>query len=106
LLPISTGCTTNACFYAGDSRATEQPQLALMHTLWMREHNRIAKQLASLNPTWTDEIIFQEARRILVAELQHITYVEWLPVLLSESMTSPQEARDIPNISIGHLLNV
>jgi peroxidase len=82
LLPVTSNCTNGACFIAGDSRATEQPLLTLMHTLWMREHNRVARRLASLNPTWTDETIFQEARRIVIAELQHITYAEWLPNLL------------------------
>ena len=82
LLPVTPGCSNGACFFAGDSRATEQPLLTLMHTLWMREHNRVARQLASLNPTWADETIFQEARRIVIAEIQHITYAEWLPNLL------------------------
>ena len=57
-----------------------------MHTIWMREHNRVAKLLANYNPTWNDESIFQEARRIVIAEMQHITYNEYIPNLLSKRL--------------------
>ena len=55
-----------------------------MHTLWHREHNRVAKALAAVNPTWNDTILFEEARRIVIAEMQHITYNEFIPALLSK----------------------
>lgn len=49
-----------------------------MHTIWFREHNRLAKQLKEINPHWDGDQIFYEARKILAAELQHITYQHWL----------------------------
>lgn len=61
----------------GDSRVNEQPQLTDIHTIWMCEHNRIANIFSNLNPTWSSETAFQEARRIVIAELQHITYNEF-----------------------------
>lgn len=69
-------------YILGDGRVNEQIELALMHTLWMREHNRVAGILQSLHRDWSDEALFQEARRIVVAEMQHITYNEFLPIIL------------------------
>lgn len=71
---------------SGEIRVNEQLVLTCMHTLVAREHNRLAKELAVINPHWDDEILFQEARRIVIAEIQHITYNEFLPILLGKDV--------------------
>jgi len=75
------------CFRAGDIRANALPQLTLLHTLWMREHNRIAKELSGFNPHWTDEQLFLESKKVVTAFIQHVTYNEWLPALLGVNYT-------------------
>ena len=69
---------------SGDKRCNEQPQLTVLHTLWLREHNRISSHLSLVNSHWDDERVYQEARKIVAAEIQHITYNEWLPIILGK----------------------
>lgn len=71
-------------YFLGDTRTNQMITLVVMHTLFLREHNRLATELERINPHWDDERIFLEARRVLIAELQVIVYNEFLPVLLGK----------------------
>jgi len=68
-------------FVAGDLRVNENIFLSSIHTLFAREHNRIVAQLASTHPELSQEDQFQIARRVVSAEIQRITYEEWLPAM-------------------------
>ncbi|XP_044531002.1 myeloperoxidase [Gracilinanus agilis] len=70
------------CFLAGDSRSSEMPELTSMHTLFLREHNRLATLLKRMNPKWDGEKLYQEARQIVGAQIQIITYRHYLPLVL------------------------
>ncbi|XP_032769432.1 lactoperoxidase [Rattus rattus] len=74
------------CFLAGDSRASEQILLATSHTLFIREHNRLARELSTLNPHWDGETLYQETRKIMGAFIQIITFRDYLPILLGDEM--------------------
>ena len=81
-------------FRAGDVRVNEQVCLIAMHTLFMREHNRIAGNLAAEFPRLDDEQIFQLARERVVGHLQAITYNEFLPAVLGDVMLEPYNGYD------------
>lgn len=66
-------------FVAGDLRANENPVLISMHTIFVREHNRLCDEAKSKHPEWNDEKIYQEARLWLSAYIQSILYNEFLP---------------------------
>ena len=68
----------NRAVVAGDVRANENIALTALHTLFAREHNRI---VAALPSYLTAEERFQIARRVVGAEIQYITYTQFLPAL-------------------------
>ncbi|XP_073249801.1 myeloperoxidase-like [Porites lutea] len=71
------------CFLAGESRNNENQGLSSVHTIFVRHHNRIATFFRK-RTRWGPERIYQETRRIVAAQLQVITYNEFLPLVLSE----------------------
>ncbi|XP_055327659.1 uncharacterized protein LOC129580922 [Paramacrobiotus metropolitanus] len=73
------------CFDAGDRRVNENLPIASLYTLLAREHNSLAEKLAKVNAHWDDEQLYQSARKILIAQLQHITFNEFLPLLLGRN---------------------
>jgi peroxidase len=90
-------------FAAGDVRANENIEEEEFQTLFVLNHNSIAKQLATMNPTdfgfttWNDENLYQEARKINIAEFQNIVYNEYLPDLLGSD--APQYTGYNPNVN-------
>ncbi len=76
-------------FLAGDIRANEQVGLTAMHTLFVREHNRLAGIIAAQDPELTGQEIFEWARKVNGAQIQVITYTEFLPMLLGPGALGP-----------------
>lgn len=114
--PVTSGATPPAAeelFLAGDVRANEQIGLTAVHTLFVREHNRLAGELAvrsdldqlmdagGFDPNLAsdvDEFIYQTARKAVGAKIQVITYNEFLPMLLGTSPLPVYAGYD-PNIN-------
>ena len=110
LMPLNTGGFENAndahiypdnqLFLAGDIRANENLELMAIQTLFVREHNQIAAAIAAANPKMTDEQVYQRARRLVTAEIQVVTYKEFLPALLGQNALRPYSGYN-PNVNAG-----
>ncbi len=84
----NAGGTDSKLFLAGDVRANEQVGLTTMHTLFVREHNRLAKHIRKRHPHLPGNQIYERARKKVGAYIQVITYNEFLPVLLGPNALS------------------
>ncbi|AXN41062.1 peroxidase family protein [Peribacillus butanolivorans] len=94
-------------FLAGDERANTSFGLCALHTLFVREHNRLANEMVSTNPNLSDEAIYQRVRKIVGAQIQVITYNEFLPALLGSNFPSGSEAYDSNgNATISEIFSV
>ncbi len=112
MLPLNDGSLANdnpvgapatSLVVAGDVRANEQPGLTTLHTVFLREHNYQAGLIKAAHPRWNDERIFQEARRIVIAELQVIVTKEFLPSILGRELPCYSGYRPGVNPGISNL---
>lgn len=76
-------------FLAGDVRANEQNGLTAMHTLFVREHNHWADLIRKMMPGADGDSVFHMARAMVGAEMQCVTYREFLPLLLGPDAIPP-----------------
>ncbi|MDE0497272.1 MAG: peroxidase family protein [Acidimicrobiaceae bacterium] len=100
-LPYNTGGLDNEggahrtnLFLAGDLRVNEQIGLIAMHTLFVREHNRLADLIAAQNPDLGGDEIYEVARKIVGAHIQNITFSEFLPLLLGPEALGTYDGYD------------
>jgi len=82
LVPTFTANVPYRFLATGDGRNGENYGLNMFHGLFFREHNRLAREIKASKPHWTDEMIFQRARKINIAQYQSIVLYEYLPSLL------------------------
>ncbi|XP_030031282.2 peroxidase [Manduca sexta] len=67
----------NSCYEFGDSYGGNLISGVYLTAIWFfREHNRLARRLAEINPCWGDQKLFETARQINIAQWQYILYYE------------------------------
>ncbi|QIE55788.1 heme peroxidase [Pikeienuella piscinae] len=65
-------------FAFGGDRANSTPQVAMMNTLFLREHNRLAAMLEDANPHWDDDRVFETARNITIVVFIKIVVEDYI----------------------------
>ncbi len=119
----NAGGTDNSLYLSGDVRANEQIGLTATHTLFSREHNRLAASLeqrlqendavlvakrdAAIDEMGNgvdndDDFIYQSVRKVVGAQMQKITYEEFLPVLLGSQFAAYSGYDDTVNTGISN----
>jgi len=90
----SANVPTSQLFALGSPRVNQQPQSMCLNILYRREHNRLARELLANNPSWDDYTTFQEARRRVIAYMQHFYEFEYMPMLLGNPGLDPYPGYD------------
>ncbi len=81
-------------FISGDVRVNENPELTVVTTMFVREHNYWVGLLKAENPTWTGDQLYDMAKSIVTAEYQNIVYSEYLPALIGKDAVGSYKGYD------------
>ncbi|XP_067356679.1 dual oxidase 1 [Channa argus] len=73
----------------GNAWANENMFTAAEGIIWFRYHNYVASKLHMEHPEWSDEKLFQNARKTVVGTFQNIALYEWLPGYLRDKKLPP-----------------
>lgn len=115
LLPYNTDAFNNApdsssprFYLTGDHRANEHPALTSLHTLWVREHNRLVdqinlffpkKKIANAHP----RSIFEWARHVNIAQFQKVVIQEFVPTMLGRPLPRYRGYRRFVNPTVSDI---
>ena len=107
LTTVQDHCLTqnSSCHRSVDVRVNYSPYMILQYSIFQKSHNKIAEQLKELNPQWTDDELFNAAKRINQAIFQKITYEEWLPMVVGHRMGIKIRTNDEPPTTIRGVSN-
>lgn len=78
----NAGGNSSELYAAGDVRSNENPILTFLHLVMLKEHNRICKMIKKAFPRFSDQSLYDYARQAVIAQVQAITFEQWLPYLL------------------------
>ncbi|MBE9075751.1 VCBS repeat-containing protein [Romeria aff. gracilis LEGE 07310] len=101
------GLTAPASLFAtGDVRANENLGLTALHTVFVREHNRLADEISLANPGLSGEELYQRTRQLVAAQIQQITYAEFLPQFVGAGAIGTYSGYDAAvDPSVSHLFS-
>lgn len=65
-------------FAVGGDRVNAAPQTAMINTLLLREHNRLAGLISATNPSWDDDRVFETVRNCVIVMFIKIVVEEYI----------------------------
>ena len=68
----------NYLFACGGDRVNSVPQVSMINSLLLREHNRLARNLGEQNPDWSDDRVFETSRNVLIVEFIRVVVEEYI----------------------------
>lgn len=70
--------TRSRLFAFGGDRTNSAPQVSMMNTLFLREHNRLARAISDDNSSWDDERVFQTTRNTVIVLFIKLVVEEYI----------------------------
>ncbi|KAG8440375.1 hypothetical protein GDO86_006217 [Hymenochirus boettgeri] len=102
-LDPSTGNRGKEGMYGfGSARANDNIFLQALSIVWFRYHNYLAEEFSKQNPHWSDEDLFQHARKWLIATYQNIVMYQWLPMFLQKQASPYQGYNQYVDAGLSH----
>ena len=108
ILPVDTlgGGNVDVHFFQGDARSNEHQALTALHTLFVREHNRLYDILSREYPGCSEETLYYMAKEQVRAHIQYITFDEFVPTYLGEPLSRPSALPSRLGMSVSFVTSV